>query len=603
VSRARARRALAVLAAGLLTAAALPSGASAHAQLERTAPPRGALVATQPASVSLTFDESVAGAQGAVRVFDARGSRVDDGDAFHPGGDGRTFAVRLRRGLAKGTYTATYRIVSADTHVVTGGFTFAIGSRGAGAGESVGRLVGGQETGTVTSSAFVAARAVQFAAIGVGGGLLAFLAFVWLPALAGTAGGTAAWAHASRRFVARLRGALLLAALAGVLSALAGLGLEGAEASGVPFWRAWNATVLDGVLGTRFGAVWTAGTVAWLLVAGGAAALLAPRSSRAPVLRPVSLGADGAALSTSASRGSLIVLAAPLLALLALPALAGHASVQSPVWLFAPVNVLHVAAMAVWLGGLVALLAALPAATRSLDAPDRAPLLAAGLARFSPLALACVVVLAATGTVQSLLEIDAWSQLPGTAFGREVLIKILLLLWLIGLGAVNRRRTLPRLRAIAARAGTPGAAGLLLRRTLRVELAVLAVVLAITGALAGAAPAKDADTGPVQLTSTLGPAQLSLDVDPARAGANEIHVYLLDPRTGAQYTATKELTVTASLPAKGIGPLPLQAQATGPGHYTLPGAVLAAPGTWTLDLVARVSDFDQFERKLKVRIR
>jgi hypothetical protein len=31
--------------------------------------------------------------------------------------------------------------------------------------------------------------------------------------------------------------------------------------------------------------------------------------------------------------------------------------------------------------------------------------------------------------------------------------------------------------------------------------------------------------------------------------------------------------------------------------------VLAAPGTWTLDLVARVSDFDQFERRVQVRIR
>jgi copper transport protein len=597
------RRPLAVVAAALLAVAALPSAAWAHAQLERTSPPPGGLVATEPASISFTFDESVTGTQGAVRVFDARGSRVDDGDAFHPGGDGRTFAVRLERGLAHGTYTATYRVVSADTHVVTGGSTFAIGARGTGAGATVGRLLAGQETGTVTSSAFVGVRALQFAAIGAGGGLVAFLGLVWLPALAGVAGGTTAWRNASRGFVARIRVALVLAALAGVLSALAGLALEGAEAAGVPFWRAWDATVLRGVLDTRFGAVWTGGAVAWVIVGAGAAMLLAPRSSRAPVLRPVSLGADGAALPARASRGPLAALAAPLLALLALPALAGHASVQSPVWLFAPVNVLHVAAMALWLGGLVALLAALPAATRSLAPPDRAPLLAATLARFSPLALGCVVLLAATGTVQALLEIDTWSQLPGTAFGREVLIKLTLLLALIGLGAVNRQRTLPRLRAIAARAETPGAAGRMLRRTLRAEVAVLAVVLGVTGALAGAAPAKDTGSGPVHLMSTLGPAQLSLDVDPARAGANEIHVYLLDPRTGAQYAATKQLTVTASLAAKGIGPLELQVQPTGPGHYTLPSAVLAAPGTWTLDLVARVSDFDQFERRVQVRIR
>ena len=110
-------------------------------------------------------------------------------------------------------------------------------------------------------------------------------------------------------------------------------------------------------------------------------------------------------------------------------------------------------------------------------------------------------------------------------------------------------------------------------------------------------------TGPVQVTSTVGPAQLSLDVDPAQVGANDIHIYLLDPKSGAQYGKVKELTVTATLPSKGIGPLNLPVQDTGPGHWTIPAAVLGAPGTWTLDLAARVSDFDQYERKVTVRIR
>jgi copper transport protein len=581
----------------------VPSAAFAHAQLESTSPQRDAVVAREPKLVSFTFDEAVGGTGGAVRVYDSSGARVDDGNAFHPAGSGPSLGVGLKTGLAKGTYTATYRVVSADTHIVTGGFVFSIGARSSGPGATVGQLLAGQKTGSVTSTAFTASKAVQYGAIGVGAGLLAFLLFVWLPVLGATGGGTVEWARASQRFVARLRRALLIAAACGVVSALVAVTLQGAQASGVTFWSALDATILKAVVQTRFGVVWTGAAVAWLVAAVAATLLLRPGAARGIVLRPAALGADGAVLSGRGTRWPLALLAVPLLALIAVPAAAGHASVQHPVWLFLPVNLAHVSAMALWLGGLVSLVVALPAATRELERSDRAPALSAVLDRFSPLALGSVVVLLTTGTVQALLQIDAWSELLHTAYGRAVVIKVVLILSLIVLGAINRQRTLPRLRALAAEHGTPGAIGVLLRRTLRAEVVVIACVLVVSGALSGYAPAKDAGSGPAQITSTLGPAQLSVDVTPARVGANQIHIYLLDPKSGAQYDKAKQLTVTATLASKDIGPLPLDAQSTGPGHYTIQSAVLGAPGTWTLDLTARVSEFDEFDRTVKVRIR
>jgi copper transport protein len=568
---------VALAAAALLLVAILPSSAWAHAQLESTAPQRGALVATQPKAISLTFDEPITGTAGAIRVFDRRGDRVDDGNAYHPGAQGQTFAVGLKPGLAKGTYTATYRVVSADTHIVTGGFVFSIGARSASVRSTVGQLLAGQKTGRVTTWAFAAVRGVQYGAIGIGAGLLVFLLAIWLPVLRRLADTTGEWEHATAGFVARLQTGLLAASLAGWVTALLGLGLQGAESAGVPLWSV-SGDVLGDVLATRFGTVWAAGAVAWLLIAGAALGARAGRLRPAPLL-------------------------VPALALVSLPALAGHASVQHPVWLFLPANLIHVGAMSVWLGGLTALLACLPAATRKLGNTERSRLLADVLARFSPLALCCVIALAASGVVQALVQIDAWNELWNTPYGRAVLVKVGLLIGLIALGAINRQRTLPRLRRLAGEGATPGVAGVVLRRTLRAEVATIAVVLGTTGALAGYAPAKTLSTGPVQITSTIGPAQLSLDVDPARVGANDIHLYLFDTTSGAQYTATKELTVTATLPSKGIGPLTLQSHDTGPGHYTIPAAVLGAPGTWTLTLTVRVSDFDQYERRLAVRIR
>lgn len=596
----RARR---VLLAAVLALLCAPATALAHAQLQQSSPGRDAIVGHVPKLVSFTFDEAVGGSLGAVRVYDSAGKRVDAGDAFHPDGRGPTIAVGLKPGLAQGTYTATYRVVSADTHIVTGGVVFSIGKRAAGQGATVGQLLSGQETGAVTADAFTAAKAVQYAAIGLGGGLIVFLIAVWLPTLTAVAGGTAPWQRASERFLRRLRGVLVLVAAVGVISALVAVVLQGAEAAGVSFAQALHGDVLRAVWKTRFGAVWTAAAAVWLLTGVAGQLVLGRPAGRGLALSHVSLGADGALLARPAARAPLALVAVPLLALIAVPAAAGHASVQHPVWLFLPANLAHVAAMSVWLGGLAALVLALPPATRELAAAERTHALSAVLQRFSPLALTSVVVLLGTGTIQALVQIDAWSQLLHTAYGRTVVIKIGLLVVLIGLGALNRQRTLPRLRAAARAGATPGRVGVLLRRTLRLEVGVVAVVLVMSGALSGYAPAKDASTGPVQISSTIGPAQLSVDVEPAQVGANELHVYLFDTKSGAQYAATKELTVTAELPAKGIGPLPLTPQLSGPGHYTIGGAVLGAPGVWQLHLTARVSDFDQYERTVSVRIR
>jgi copper transport protein len=196
-----------------------------------------------------------------------------------------------------------------------------------------------------------------------------------------------------------------------------------------------------------------------------------------------------------------------------------------------------------------------------------------------------------------------WGLLTSTAFGRAVLIKFCVLLALIGLGALNRQRTVPRLREAARGGASPGSAGVVLRNTLRTEVALIVVVLGVTGALAGYAPAVSANTGPYQATVKLGPEQLQLVVDPARVGPNELHLYLIDAKTGAQFTKAKEVDVTATQPDKGIGPLKLQAHKTGPGHYTVPGAVLGAPGTWKIDVSALVSEFDAYTAEASVPIR
>lgn len=100
----------------------------------------------------------------------------------------------------------------------------------------------------------------------------------------------------------------------------------------------------------------------------------------------------------------------------------------------------------------------------------------------------------------------------------------------------------------------------------------------------------------------MGQARLQLTVDPATVGANELHLYLFDARTGAQYTGAKETTLTAELPGKGIAELPLEVRKAGPGHYVAGGA-LSVAGDWKLTLTVRVSAFDEHVAHLTVPIR
>ncbi|GDY75570.1 hypothetical protein SAV31267_050550 [Streptomyces avermitilis] len=110
--------------AGALLAGAAP--VSAHAALTGSDPAQGAVVDKAPTQVSLTFSEKVALSDGSVRVLDPSGKRVDTGKASNP--SGTTYGVKLHSGLPDGTFTVSYQVVSADSHPVSGAFTFSIGA-------------------------------------------------------------------------------------------------------------------------------------------------------------------------------------------------------------------------------------------------------------------------------------------------------------------------------------------------------------------------------------------------------------------------------------------------------------------------------------------
>jgi copper transport protein len=127
--------------------------------------------------------------------------------------------------------------------------------------------------------------------------------------------------------------------------------------------------------------------------------------------------------------------------------------------------------------------------------------------------------------------------------------------------------------------------------------------VAVTAVLVSEVPAKAAvaRTGPYATEAQLGPLDLNLVVDPAEAGGNAIHMYLLNAH--GQPADVAEAKLSASLPSRQIGPLRFTMRHLAPGHYVVYGANLALAGDWHLHLEARRGEFQALETTLSIPVR
>lgn len=99
--------------------------AGAHALLERTDPRAGSALRTPPREVRLWFTEALEPAWSRVEVIGEDGRRVDRGDGRIDRSAPRLFRLSLGP-LSPGAYTVRWRVVSVDSHVSEGRFTFRV---------------------------------------------------------------------------------------------------------------------------------------------------------------------------------------------------------------------------------------------------------------------------------------------------------------------------------------------------------------------------------------------------------------------------------------------------------------------------------------------
>ncbi|MER5458558.1 FixH family protein [Micromonospora sp. NPDC002389] len=549
---------------GLLAAVVPASPAAAHAVLLGTDPADGAVLATTPAQITLTFNEPVAVRAGGVRLLDAAGEEVSS--------DSRsvdtTVVLTVPPELPGGTYIVTFRVISADSHPVSGGFSFAVG-----APSSSAVAVPESSPGRGLDVLRQVTEALAYLGLLVGAGVLVFLLVL-----------LRADAPLLRRRLLRLT------AWSVGLTVLARLVLVPA----VPAWQ--DGRDLDGLVDP---VLWTAGLGAeeslssLLVVLGlGAAWWATATAGSTPTAEAAepspTAGATGpgrrAALTAVAFAGVVLAWGAV--------ALVGHTRTYGPAWLVVPADVLHVITAGVWLGGLVALAWTL---TRSADLPPGAA--ARTVSAFSRTAAVLVGLLSVAGVLLGWRILVSWEALWGTAYGLALLTKVGLTVVVLAVAAHNRFRLVPRVVATDRDEGSP-AAWRLLRRSVRWEAALLVGVVAATGFLvtqspvteAGTRPTADAGERPILVEAPLGSGRAVVRLTPGVVGVNSMELNLLDA-AGQPVEPVDDPRLTVQLPAMDVGPLERTLSPTGPGRYE---AVVDLPlaGSWVVQVSVRTSKYE-----------
>jgi copper transport protein len=519
------RRAIGATAAGLVLLVLGAGGAGAHSAIERSDPAEGAILESPPAEVTIVFTEPPDPELSSIEVIDAQGAEVTAGPVV-PGAEPRALTVPLGDGLPDGAYTVSWRVVSAaDGHVTASSFAFGVGVA-PGEPSAMPHGAGMDQEGSSVAPAGVVGKTLLYAGLAI---LLA-AAVLGLTVLEG---------RVPHRLPLLVGGAL--AALVGALL------------------LAWSQAADAGVgMATFLGSQAGTSTLRLLVVVAltlSVAALAAVLPERVGLL---AVGV-GAALAFAAR------------------VTGGHAAAASPAWPQELLQWLHAIAASLWIGGLVLVL--------SDGQPERAVVV-----RYSRLALIAVAVVLITGVARAVNELGGPSKVLdvlATSYGITLAAKVALVVTLIGAGAWNRARSIPRLETDDGR---------MLRRVVGGEVLVAVGVFGLTGLLTSLAPPEPAvgeglRPGPVVVVTEgsdfATTTTVDLTITPGTPGVNGFRAVVSDFDTGEPAPAEEVVLRLEPIGRTGVGATDVPLREDGSGTWIGEGTGVSIAGAWAATVQVR----------------
>jgi copper transport protein len=505
----------------------------AHSNLISILPNVDKTLASTPPELMMTFTEPVEPNFSLMEVYDNQGNLIALPPATVPARLPSSLVLNTSS-LEAGVYTVAWRVVSAtDGHPSEGSFPLRIGSNAA----VISNLAPKANTIPLDSAAL---RAFNLLSLALLMGAVAFPLLIWKPEL------NESLPQGEAALIRYFRLAWLLFGLSsfGILFMQAEL-FAGS-------WQNALAALPNVLFGTRFGYFWLARLVLWLM-----------------------LGIVFNGRSDINPSGKLHLLLG--LALLLVQSLMSHASGALDSMAAVAADWLHLVAMGFWVGGLVAFFFLLGALRKNLGT------LGEVLARFSNMARLSVAMLILTGTYSAWLHVGSLDALITTPYGQALIVKLLLFLPLLAIGAVNLLLTERGLRS-----GNFAWSGRL-RGLLGAEIALTLGILAAVGSMTAVEPARSAYQPPApppqpepyfEMAVQNG-MMIHLTIEPNIVGQNRFYVDLFNLEMSEPLDDAS--SVMLSFEHEGSSS-EVEAIAQGGGRYLVSGENLDAAGEWEIDV-------------------
>jgi copper transport protein len=564
-----------VIAASLLALLALAAigaeRAEAHAFLESSDPPANAVLPDTPSVVRIRFTEPlerVASTKAA--LYDQVGQLAPGTNVTYDDSDKHVMLVHLPDRLENGTYSVVWQTLSAaDGHRAQGYIPFTIGTVDD-VRSVIPPMIGGNAGPPVWLQ--TVARWISYVGVAIVIGAWPIWLLVLRPSF------SPVW-QAGPRLTRRVRKLGYIGvgiALAGSLLALYVQSDASNDSASLP--SALWTTVSD----TRYGRFWLFRVV--LVMAAGVAMMGAawwrPRNQRA-----TTYGLLG------------------ICALLPLPfAFVSHASAQTEGRSVAiAVDMLHLLAASIWVGGLVMLIGGLVPALRDLTPAGRRVVLPRVTPRFSAVALASWAVILLTGVYAGWLQVGSLKGLRDTAYGTSLTIKLLLIVPLLIAAAVNLLVISRRVKRIS----TDGETARWSRRftaAVAVEVVLVVAVLLVAGRLTTQAPARETlaqEENQIDIAFDLQGRPATLSLAPGKPGPNH---YRLEVGGEALPADTEALLRVKLRTVAAAGENELTLPRVGGNAFETHGSEIAFAGDWTVQVIVRQIGGFQYTASLTLPI-
>ncbi len=515
------------------------SAAWSHAVLLGSTPAAEASLDVSPKEIIFNFNENVGPIF--IKVLDRSGSEVGSPGEWRV--DGNDVLMSLNDELPNGTYIATYRVISADTHPVGGSVVFAVGEAVASMGDVA--AAGGETSGWVIPVAIN--RYVQYGAMLLAAGAALFIVGMTVPA--------------------------------GVQSSVYRMGRTAAAVAAVTY-----------VLALGFGGA--------EMMLGGPTAIFsidAWSQSLASTLAPSALiGVPGLLILYFAfgkgpeGKSSPLLIAGAAIAVASF-LVTGHAATAAPVWLMAPMVAVHLFCAAFWIAALYPL-----AKTAQVAGVAEA---GAVMTQFSQRAVWTVGALFLSGAVITWTQVEGPQNMLTTDYGLRLTAKLTVFFVLLGLAATNKMVLTPALEK------ADGAAPEKLRRMIKFEYAAMVLIIGAAVSLTLVTPPRAtmdmeggmggmAMGGGYTTTVTKGKYTADVSVDPAGTTASNMVMVTFKDDAGNPVEMV-DVTISWSLPTAGLEGIEGRGEMVTPGMYHFMFDQLIIPGEWDARIDAFVDDFDK----------